>query len=148
MEERLQTPYELFGIECSNGWKGIIQPIFDYIEEYNKSHDEKIEIFQVKEKFGTLRFYCSFYTDELNKLIQEAEEKSYYICELCGSTEHVGKTLGWILTCCEDCVKKICTINKTERKWSPLDKKDKNIAYYQVTKTGELIPQYNIEKQK
>ena len=33
--DKLQTPYELFGVECGDGWKGLLKPIFDYIEKYN-----------------------------------------------------------------------------------------------------------------
>lgn len=44
-------PYELFGIECGEGWKGLYQPIIDYIDKYNEDHEEKIEIHQIKEKF-------------------------------------------------------------------------------------------------
>ena len=58
-------PYELFGIECGEGWKHLYQPIIDYIEKYNNSHTDKIEIHQIKEKFGTLSFYTSKKTDEL-----------------------------------------------------------------------------------
>ena len=47
-----QYPYELFGIECGEGWKPLYQPILDYIDRYNEDHEEKIEIHQIKEKFG------------------------------------------------------------------------------------------------
>lgn len=40
---------------------------------------------QVKEKFGTLRFYMDYATDEMYKLIEEAEAKSAITCELCGA---------------------------------------------------------------
>lgn len=36
--DKLQTPYELFGVECGDGWKGLLKPIFDYIEKYNSEH--------------------------------------------------------------------------------------------------------------
>lgn len=55
MEENneLKEPYELFGVECDKGWYHIINPIFDYIEKYNKENpDNKIKVLQVKEKFG------------------------------------------------------------------------------------------------
>ena len=47
-------PYELFGIECDKGWEKLYQPIIDYIEDYNKDKegDDRIEILQIKEKFG------------------------------------------------------------------------------------------------
>ena len=82
-----KTPYELFDVECGNGWGELLKPIFDYIENYNKDKDDKnkIEVCQVKQKFGTLRFYTSFSTDELDELIEKAENESAHTCELCGS---------------------------------------------------------------
>lgn len=103
-----KTPYELFGIECRNGWKSIIKPVLDYIEEFNsKTKGEKIVIMQIKEKFGGLSIETNFVTHELFQLIIEAENKSYHVCEICGSTEDVGiKTSDWAETLCLECVKK------------------------------------------
>ena len=46
LEERKNRPkverkwsYELFGIECGEGWKGLYQPIIDYIDKYNEDHE-------------------------------------------------------------------------------------------------------------
>lgn len=108
--ENKETCYELFGIECGDGWREILKPIFDYVSEYNKEHadDSQLEFMQIKEKFGGLRVYMNFYTEELRELIEKAEMASYETCEMCGSTENVGTIInGWITTCCEDCVKKI-----------------------------------------
>lgn len=118
-EDNFLSPYKLFGVECGDGWKDILAPIFEYIENYNKnkSEDDKIIIEQVKEKFGTLRFYCSFYTDELENLINDAEKKSDITCELCGSTDNVGKTGGWITTMCYNCAKKNAKNSKNGIIW-------------------------------
>ncbi len=101
-----KEPYELFGIECGEGWKGIYQPIIDYIEDYNKGKedDDKIEIYQIKEKFGTLSFYVSKKTDELRKMIEDAEAESYHVCEICG--RHINKQIvehHWIYPMCREC---------------------------------------------
>ena len=121
-------PYELFGIECEKGWFKLLEPIFDYIKEYNKDKDDehKIEITQIKEKWGTLRVYVNFGTDELFKLIDEAEDKSELICEFCGSEENVGSTkTGWISTICLDCVKKQAKQTNFPKVWiSNNDKKE------------------------
>ena len=77
-DEKPKWPYELFGIECGDGWKQLYQPIIDYIDEYNKTHNDKpIEIHQIKEKFGGLCFYTNFKTDELRSMIEDAEWKAY-----------------------------------------------------------------------
>ena len=99
-----QWPYELFGIECGEGWKELYQPIIDYINKYNEEHDDKFEIHQIKEKFGYLCFYVNKYNDELRQMIRDAEEKSYHTCEVCG--KHIDKPINenyWIYAECEDC---------------------------------------------
>lgn len=124
MENRnLKTAYQMFGVECGDGWKGLIQPIFDYIEKYNldKSEEEKIEILQVKEKFGGLRFYVNFEDEVLSEMIRNAENESYLVCENCGSREDVGHTQGWITTCCFDCATKMAINRKSPIKWIKKD---------------------------
>ena len=101
-------PYELYGIECREGWKSLYQPILDRVNEYNdKNESEPIEIHQVKEKYGGLRIYLSKYTDELRQMINDAEEKSYKTCEVCGKA--INKPIvknNWIYTECEECYNK------------------------------------------
>lgn len=106
MNEELKEPYELFGIECGAGWKKLYQPILDYIEEYNKDKegDNKIEIYQIKEKFGGLRVYLSKKTEELRQMINKAEAESYHTCEICG--KHIDKPIvehHWIYPMCKEC---------------------------------------------
>ena len=101
-----QWPYELFGIECGEGWKKLYQPIIDYIEEYNKDKEEedKIEIHQIKEKFGGLRVYVSKYTKELEDMIRKAEEESFTTCEDCGKKIDTYKTHNhWMYALCDEC---------------------------------------------
>jgi hypothetical protein len=59
-------------------------------------------VWQVKEKFGGLRFYIGSASDEVWERIVKAEKKSFEICEHCGKP---GKPdgPGWILTLCDDC---------------------------------------------
>jgi hypothetical protein len=60
---------------------------------------------QVKEKFGTLRFYMTHSTEEMSTIIQEAEKKSAKTCETCGKA---GKLRGynWYYNRCAPCWKK------------------------------------------
>lgn len=102
-------PYELFGVECGKGWYDLLKPIFKYVENYNKDkpQEEHIEFLQIKEKFGGLRVYTDFLTEELSRLIDTAEEESFSVCENCGSKNNVGSRLsGWISTMCLECLKK------------------------------------------
>jgi len=56
---------------------------------------------QVKEKFGTLRFYCVG-TEAIHRYIQLAERLSAITCEECGKPGTPNHS-GWIRTLCEDC---------------------------------------------
>lgn len=66
-------------------------------------------IFQIKEKFGGLRYYIDAVPSELfeqvNAIITEAEERSFTICENCGADGSVGTTEEsyWIRTLCDTC---------------------------------------------
>ena len=50
----LKTPWELFGVECGEGWFSLIEPILQYIQSYNKDKAEKYQIvlYQIKEKWA------------------------------------------------------------------------------------------------
>lgn len=102
-----QEPYELFGIECGDGWKELYQPILDYVGEYNKTHDEEMRVCQVKEKFGGLRVYLNFYDDTVKKMIDDAESKSFETCEICGAPCKQHSLGSWIYTMCDDCFNKM-----------------------------------------
>ena len=134
----INTPYELFGIECGKGWMSLIQPILDYIKEYNAkvSTDEKIEILQIKEKMGTLRIYLDNAPEELLKMVDDAERDSGNICELCGSRENVGKTSGYIMTMCYECVrKKVKDGQRGYISWKPNGEKE----WKMITDNDEII---------
>ena len=55
---------------------------------------------QVKEKFGTLRFYYTGGDDEISGMVRMAESMSGVVCEECGAP---GKRRGggWIYTACD-----------------------------------------------
>lgn len=61
-------------------------------------------IAQVKEKFGSLRFYIGSSSDAVFDRISEAEKDSAKTCELCGKPgKIIGK--GWLMARCEECSK-------------------------------------------
>lgn len=138
--DKIHTPYELFGVECGKGWYKLIEPIFKYIEDYNKdkSEDKKIVVLQCKEKWGGLRIYTNFGTDELHKMIDEAEDKSYEICEDCGSEENVGLRLtGWETTMCLECIKKEVKERNYPQRW--LRNSDNKLFWVNTDGTMEEI---------
>lgn len=62
--------------------------------------DDRLKATQVKEKYGELRFYTNYSSDEIDEAIDKAELKSSVTCEVCGEP---GKTRngGWIVTLCD-----------------------------------------------
>jgi len=88
-----------FGFECSDGWFELLKELSEKLEP------QGVVASQVKEKFGGLRFYLrGGATDAVWDLIDEAENKSEEICELCGQP---GKLRGksWVQTLCAKCSK-------------------------------------------
>lgn len=55
---------------------------------------------QVKEKFGTLRFYYSGGDDIVSGIVRMAESISSVTCEICGDAGN-SSSYGWIRTLCE-----------------------------------------------
>lgn len=92
-----------FGFECGDGWFEILDNLMDKIKEVDT--DRSVSVHQVKEKFGGLRFYIEGGNDEVDKLISEAEEKSFKTCEVCGKPGKPNKK-GWIRTACKEHTKK------------------------------------------
>lgn len=71
----------------------------NYLEDYR--------VFDIKEKYGTLRWYDqgvpqSCY-DATQKVIDETEDRSFDVCPICGK-KAVVQTKGWIGQYCKDCV--------------------------------------------
>jgi len=84
-----------------SGWHGIIQPILNEINLYNKENPkDEIEIDQIKEKYGTLRFYTTGSPDYISGMISIAEKESENICEICGARGETVKINGWYSTLC------------------------------------------------
>src|SRR5688572_30797422 len=91
-----QTPYEAYGIQCGPGWASLYDPL---IELCNKAG---VEITQIKEKFGGLRFYTrQTPSPELKAAIDLAEGLSVFMCEDCGQAGKRRSDNGWIHTLCD-----------------------------------------------
>ncbi len=104
--------------ECALGWYDILQALSLKIERLIEKHGDLslvfegeeniyIEMFavQVKEKYGTLRFYMSSETEEISKLIEQAEIASYKTCEDCGAPGTMRNNNAWVIVKCDDCFK-------------------------------------------
>ena len=95
------------GFECGDGWFNIIDTLCSNIQQYidfkaeRKEPVSQVVVFQVKEKFGGLRFYINGGDDTIDQLISFAEDMSYRTCDVCGNVGTV-RTDGWIKTRCDD----------------------------------------------
>lgn len=103
-----------FGFECGDGWFQIIDNLSKALETLNKLGTIKIQATQVKEKYGTLRFYYIIFFDDkytkeeinsfnvlINNLVEEAETLSETTCEECGNTGKLRYDIGWIRCLCK-----------------------------------------------
>jgi hypothetical protein len=96
------------------GWYQLVYDLCDRINNYliNSTDASLIKSFyvlQVKEKFGTLRFYVSTYDNEnyLYNLIRTYETKSAHVCENCGKPGCLRYQLSYKQTLCRNCYKQM-----------------------------------------
>src|SRR5690349_11906919 len=90
-----------WGFECGDGWFKIIDRLCKKLQKESYRSGYQVEAFQVKEKFGELRFYIGAGTDKHHDLTWKATNKSRHVCEKCGKP---GKLHGysWLYTACHE----------------------------------------------
>ena len=91
------------GFACSPGWWPMLETLCGVIQSHiNQSKGEcpQVVVEQIKEKFGTLRFYYQGGDDFISGAVWLAESLSASMCEECGAP---GKRTsgGWIKTLCD-----------------------------------------------
>lgn len=100
--EMLGTLY--CGIECNQGWYKLLDELLGKIQAHTTDNSEApIQVFQIKEKFGGLRFYYSGGDNYIAGLVQLAEHESEKTCEVC-SAPGTMRTDGWMKVRCDDCM--------------------------------------------
>jgi hypothetical protein len=96
-----------WGFDCGDGWFQIINQLCNNIQHrldwVNRDSVvvAQVVVEQVKEKFGTLRFYYRGGDDYIRGLVDMAESMSGITCEECGrpgETRHGG----WIRVLCDE----------------------------------------------
>ena len=93
------------GFECGDGWYDLLDELSNTLVQLLQPYQvsEWPLIYQVKEKFSTLRFYTGKFPESIRehagKAIHHAEKRSSETCEQCGEP---GKRWGggWWLTLC------------------------------------------------
>ena len=102
----MQETAMCWGFECGDGWFNIInqlcQNIQHHIDWKNRSEElvAQVVVSQVKEKFGSLRFYYSGGDDAIDGMVRMAESMSGVTCETCGDVG-TSTSEGWIKVLCE-----------------------------------------------
>lgn len=156
----LQQSLMGFGFECSDGWYDLINTLCADIYHYFNTkyegvgyNDEKyfhevpkhFSVQQVKEKFGSLRFYISSAPMEIFDMVRTAENKSYRICEECGKNGNgfYRDDMPWIRTLCDKCLDK-----HVVKMWNRIRKKHEDfISDWQKKHKAPFIETtYNGEK--
>lgn len=95
-----------WGFAHGDGWFNIIDQLCANIQSHidwrtKQGHEvPQVVAEQVKEKFGSLRFYYRGGDDYISGLVSMAESMTEVTCEECGSPGERGGQ-GWIKTLCE-----------------------------------------------
>ena len=89
--------YKAFGEQMTDELNAILEK-HNYVDDYR--------ILQIKEKYGTLRWYSNGYPLEMNEAyydwLSRYEELSFKTCIRCGEfATHITK--GWVLPKCDKC---------------------------------------------
>ena len=129
------TEYEQFSLkqlsifsnctfEVKRGWFGILLELGTDLEKYCNEHKIDLPIIlQIKEKFGTLRFYYTLkdktiaeeHKNAIREMVKKAEDLSEITCEKCGEKgELVVDSNFWSTVCPSHRPKK--AINATDLK--------------------------------
>lgn len=123
--------YGAFGLDCGSGWYQLIREMCAEITSAYEVAGELVDIVvdQVKEKFGTLRFYYhhkdqpiaihafdslsgggslrirpggSELHQKVAGIVAKYEELSGHVCEHCGAPGSLRTDLRWMLTLCDE----------------------------------------------
>lgn len=105
-----REPWSMFGFECGDGWEPSIRRTAEKLEPLLRVAKEKdpegyaagyYRTAQLKEKFGTGRWYLSGGTDEMHDLVEAWEVETDVICETCGAPGELRGRM-WVYTACWD----------------------------------------------
>lgn len=111
-DESRDSPIDYWGVECGDGWFDLLDGLlskfdshFDRLQVQGVPKNRWPRVCQIKEKFGTLRFYLKTteeLTPDLMEAIESAEKTSAKICEVCGNSGEL-RTVGYLVVLCDTC---------------------------------------------
>jgi hypothetical protein len=90
-------------VYCGDGWFNIVRMLCRDIQAYLdwKPQVKQVIVAQMKEKFGTLRFYYDGGDEYIRGLVSMAESLSEITCEECGKPGELRQG-GWLKTLCDE----------------------------------------------
>jgi hypothetical protein len=106
--KNMQETCMCWGFECGDGWYNILDQLMGNIQHHidwkNRQGEvvAQVTLDQIKEKFGTLRFYYTGGDDTISGMVRMAESMSGVTCEECSAPAKTHGP-GWIRTICEPC---------------------------------------------
>lgn len=98
--EGMRANLMCFGFSHGDGWFDLEWKLCEALEALGVGPEYKI--FQIKEKFGTLRWYDNGVSEAGHALVHEAEKESAKTCEECGQPGTI-RSGGWYRTLCDAC---------------------------------------------
>ncbi|MDI9849525.1 hypothetical protein QM467_15825 [Rhodoblastus sp. 17X3] len=98
-----------FGFDCGDGWFDLLDTLCSQLVALDHTESggevQRLRARQVKQKFGTLRFYADPASDEARAMIGFAGALSAKICERCGNKGRL-RPARWVKTLCDPCAEK------------------------------------------
>lgn len=130
-----------WGMECDDGWYKLLDKCMEklqYFCDLCSKDGEEVQVVanQIKEKYGTLSFYTSVYGgdniehDIIEDIIDTAERKSAYTCEVTGEHGEACQKGGWYRTLSYEQARKdgyVACKESIEEYWKEKDKKGSSV---------------------
>ena len=120
--ENIKNTAMCWGFECSDAWYFLIDNLCEHIQSYidNNKHLNITQVvaIQVKEKYGTLRWYYHGGNEYIDGMVSHTKYLTGKICADCGSMADIGYTLGWITYLCRNCFTNTARKGST---WVPIE---------------------------
>lgn len=104
-DARLEKGSGWYGCIAPDGWKDIVLQTNEMLSHI----DPDYKILQIKEKFGSLRYYYGSAIENpteqriMSAIEGWAESKSSHTCQDCGKYGGIRTQFHWILTLCDTC---------------------------------------------
>lgn len=126
-----------WGMECGDGWYDLLDELLAKLDYLSNISGVQVIADQIKEKFGTLRFYyhevgtanSPLIYNIISNVVSIAEKRSEYVCEKTGKSGTLCSRMGWLRTLSKDEAKKdgyAPTNPNVAKYWDELDSKSLN----------------------